>query len=114
MDQEKSKASLLTAYEGVTARERWPAARHSRTRLDRDDQGGRQLLHISCRGGFSRSKQEPVGINENGLAMLEYESVESGKQREGAEALFVVGRRPASRLREPELCTSFLLSRSVS
>ena len=75
---------------------------------------GRQLLHISHRGGFSRRKQERVDINENGLAMLEYESVESGKQREGAEALVVVGRRSASRLREPELCTSFLLSRSVS
>jgi hypothetical protein len=44
---------------------------------------------------FSRSKQEAVDINENGLAMLEYESgynhlafqnVESGKQRESAMA----------------------------
>jgi hypothetical protein len=77
---------------------------------------GRQLLHISCRGGFSRSKREAVGINENGLAPLEYrvaQNVESGKQRESAMAFVVVGRRPASLLRVPELCSFFCQAKSV-
>jgi len=42
---------------------------------------------------------------------LAFQNVESGKQRESAMAHVVVGRRPASRLREPELCIFFLPSR---
>jgi hypothetical protein len=39
---------------------------------------------------------------------LAFQNVKSGKQFEGAAALVVVGRRWASRVREPELFASFL------